>query len=126
MWRDEHRYSVQGPTMDGSAVDEHNREVFEEMLDILPQGAASIEGLLAADHRADLAAVTIPVLLLHGADDAFWNMAGSRWVAERLANARLVELPACGHCPHIEAADAFNEELLRFLAADTSRAANRP
>lgn len=28
-------YSVQGATMDGSAVDEHNREVFEEMLDIL-------------------------------------------------------------------------------------------
>jgi pimeloyl-ACP methyl ester carboxylesterase len=81
-------------------------------------GAASIEGLLAADHRADMAAVTIPVLFLHGAEDAFWNVAGSRWVAERLSNARLVELPACGHCPHIEAADIFNQELERFLAAD--------
>lgn len=88
-------------------------------------GAASIEGLLAADHRADMAAVTIPVLLVHGSDDTFWNVAGSRWVAERLATARLVELPACGHCPHIEAADAFNKELLRFLDAGASQAANR-
>ena len=85
-------------------------------------GAASLEGLLAADHRADLARVTMPVLFLHGADDAFWNVAGSRWVAQRLTDARLVELPACGHCPHIEAADAFNEELVSFIGAEAGRA----
>lgn len=84
-------------------------------------GAASLEGLLAADHRPAMARITMPVLFLHGADDAFWNVAGSRWVAQRLANARLVELPACGHCPHIEAADAFNGELVAFLGADAGK-----
>lgn len=55
-----------------------------------------------------------PSLVLHGTYDPI-PIAGSRELAQ-LLSAEFVELPV-GHCPHVEATDAFVRALDRFLAA---------
>lgn len=40
-----------------------------------------------------------------------------RAAAKAIPGARLVEIPDCGHLPHVEAPDAFHDALLRFLHA---------
>ncbi|GAA4548520.1 alpha/beta hydrolase [Pseudonocardia xishanensis] len=80
-------------------------------------GAASMQGLVDADHRADLAALDLPVLLLHGKNDPLFPIDGSHWVAERLKDARVVEFDSCGHAPHIEATGQLNAALVEFVDA---------
>ena len=53
-----------------------------------------------------------PSLVVHGTDDPI-PIAGSRELAD-LLHAGLVELPV-GHCPHVEATDAFVHALDQFL-----------
>ena len=53
-------------------------------------------------------------LVLHGTYDPI-PISGSRELAQ-LLNAEFIELPV-GHCPHVEATDAFVSALDRFLPA---------
>jgi pimeloyl-ACP methyl ester carboxylesterase len=53
-------------------------------------------------------------LVMHGIHDPI-PIAGSRELAQ-LLRAEIVELPV-GHCPHVEATDAFVRTLDRFLPA---------
>lgn len=71
--------------------------------------------MLNADLLADLPRVTRPVLQVVGADDPVFSARGARWVAERLADTRLVELADCGHYPMFEAPAAFDATLLDFV-----------
>lgn len=77
---------------------------------------ACYHSMLGADLIDDLPAVTIPVLQVIGEDDPVHSARGARWLAERLADARLVAIPACGHYPMFEAPAALDEHLLEFLA----------
>ncbi|MEU2243528.1 alpha/beta hydrolase [Streptomyces sp. NPDC018338] len=45
----------------------------------------------------DVAAVTVPVLLWHGLDDAFSPVGHTRWLAGRIPGAELVLVPDAGH-----------------------------
>jgi pimeloyl-ACP methyl ester carboxylesterase len=60
-----------------------------------------------------------PVLLLWGARDRTIPVAHGYAAANIMPQAHLEILPACFHRPQIEAPDAFNEQILRFLLADT-------
>ena len=42
---------------------------------------------------------------------------GARWLQQQLHDATLVEIPDCGHYPMLEAPDAFESALLKFIAA---------
>ena len=69
------------------------------------------------DLRPRLRSVPLPTphsLVLHGTHDPI-PIAGSKELAQ-LLNAEFVELPV-GHCPHVEATDAFVSALDRFLPA---------
>jgi pimeloyl-ACP methyl ester carboxylesterase len=74
----------------------------------------------AISDRPDLsvstAAADIPVLVVHGSDDAAIPVATGRDLAATIPGARLVELSDCGHCPPLEAPQRFAEELARFVA----------
>ena len=68
-----------------------------------------------ADLRAVLPIITVPTLLLYGAAD----VRAPRPVADALhagiPNSELVLLPEVGHMCHLEAPEAFNAEIRRFL-----------
>lgn len=59
--------------------------------------------------------VTLPTLILWGEEDRILPAAHAPAFKERLANARLELMPACGHLPHIEQKDAFVSSVTRFI-----------
>jgi len=55
-----------------------------------------------SDHRAALARLDVPTLLLWGADDRFVPATVGRTLASSMPAARYVELPGCRHLPALE------------------------
>jgi pimeloyl-ACP methyl ester carboxylesterase len=66
-------------------------------------------------HAARLGSLLFPVVQIVGANDPVTRPEGARWLQERLADARLVELTECGHYPLFEARDRFDEVLLEIV-----------
>ena len=80
--------------------------------------ALAARGVLAQrDARviASLPAIEAPTLVIVGADDAPF-LAGSEYMAARIPRARLAVLDGAGHASNIDQPEAFNRELLAFLA----------
>jgi len=69
-----------------------------------------------ADLRAQLAAIACPTLVISGARDPATPPEQGRELASGIAGARYVEL-AASHLSNLEAADAFNAELLSFVGS---------
>lgn len=76
---------------------------------------ATLDILSSADLRGMLQSVDRPVLLIHGAADTICPPGASRYMAERLPQAKLVELSGLGHAPFLSRPDAFNRFLSGFL-----------
>lgn len=83
-----------------------------------PAGSWSTEALQAGlsllrneDCRDLLPAITVPALLIHGAEDAVCPVGAAVEICGKLPRAKLVVLDACGHAPcltrHQETADAI-------------------
>ncbi len=68
------------------------------------------------DARTGLERVTMPVLVLVGADDRA-NRRLSRELAGQIPGAKLELIPGAGHAANLDAPDAFNEALRSFLDA---------
>jgi pimeloyl-ACP methyl ester carboxylesterase len=86
------------------------------MLEVRSAGTRPMLAAFAeADLRAVLPTITVPTLLLYGAADA----RAPRPVAEALhaaiPNSELVLLPEVGHVCNLEAPEALNAEMRRFL-----------
>jgi pimeloyl-ACP methyl ester carboxylesterase len=78
------------------------------------------------DIRAVLPSVRVPTLMFHPVDDQDVNIEEGRWMAARIPNARLMELPGADHVPYFQSADAVLAATEEFLtgappAADTDR-----
>lgn len=82
-----------------------------------PAGDRSLRDLARIDLRKELAQVEVPILSVHGSDDAFVPISGARAAVDTARNARLVVIDDCGHAPFLEARDRYLSELLEFLAA---------
>ncbi len=67
------------------------------------------------DLRDILRHITIPVLAIWGDADAVIPVAHSLEVKQAPRNSLQV-FASCGHCPHIERADAFNQLVVSFLS----------
>lgn len=67
--------------------------------------------------------VRCPVLLIWGDRDRMVTPQGARLVTEAIPHTTYVLLEGCGHCPQVEEPERFVEELIRFAAAPTARAA---
>ncbi|MBO1417572.1 alpha/beta fold hydrolase [Streptomyces sp. FH025] len=74
--------------------------------------------LLAArtDVREDLAALSVPTVVVSTVEDVLVQPSQHRLAAELIPGARLVELP-CGHLPMIEAVPQLRDVLLEFVKA---------
>src|SRR5438045_5121777 len=88
---------------------------------------AVLEMTLEIDVRDILPAIRIPTLILHRTGDRRIDVGGSRYMAERIPQARYVELPGSDHLVWIGDADAIVDEVEDFLtgtrhAAEPARA----
>ena len=75
---------------------------------------ACCEAVRDGDLRADLASMRTPTLVIGGTDDPAVPPDKCRAMADAIDGARFIELPSA-HLSNIEAAEAFNSAVLKFL-----------
>ena len=76
--------------------------------------AAFLQGVQGADHRALIAGIRAPTLLLCGECDTFAR-GGQETLADSIPGARLELYPRTGHALHWEEPARFVEDLLAFV-----------
>lgn len=79
---------------------------------------AQIEAILDAPDElaAELATLAVPVLVITGSQDSLTPVGDAEELAERIPGARLEVLAGAAHGLMVEAPNAFNDAVLRFLA----------
>lgn len=77
--------------------------------------ATNLRAQATVDIRPLLAAVRVPVLLLHRADDRSAHVDVSRYMADRIPDARLVELPGTDCVPYFEDPERILHEIEQFM-----------
>jgi len=66
-----------------------------------------------------LPSVKVPTLVIHRTDDVTVNVEGGRLLAERIPNAKFVELPGVDHLPMVgENSDRILDEMAQFLTGE--------
>jgi pimeloyl-ACP methyl ester carboxylesterase len=70
---------------------------------------------IGSDVRPALKAIRVPTLILQRRDDAYRDRRNATYLAERIAGARLVELPGVDHLPYVGDADAVVGEVEEFV-----------
>jgi pimeloyl-ACP methyl ester carboxylesterase len=85
-------------------------------MSVSPAGIAALIAMNAEiDIRHILPAIRVPTLLLHSPRDLAIEFGASRYMAERIPGARLVELPGPDHLPWLSDADVVLGEVEEFL-----------
>lgn len=64
--------------------------------------------------------ITVPILAVQGYDDAFGTLDQLHTLTELAPQTRRVELPDCGHAPHLERPDAVLDAIAAFLVRISS------
>jgi 3-oxoadipate enol-lactonase len=77
--------------------------------------AGACRALAQFDRRADMATIRNPTLVVVGLRDTATPPALSHELASGIPGATLVELPHCGHSPHIQDPDGFWQAIKPFL-----------
>jgi class 3 adenylate cyclase len=80
-----------------------------------PEAYDMIASLGPVDIRRLLGSVRVPTLLLHRTEDQWVDVGASRYMAERMPDARLVELPGDDHFPFLGDQDAVVVLAQEFL-----------
>jgi pimeloyl-ACP methyl ester carboxylesterase len=78
---------------------------------------ATAGGSRSAAYREAIAAITAPVLLIHGERDRLVPVSASRALARSLPAWDLVTLPDTGHVPQLEAPAQTADAILRWFAS---------
>jgi pimeloyl-ACP methyl ester carboxylesterase len=94
----------------------NHRAILEDTA--VPQALVAQQDALRAyqGSLSDLAALTMPALVLHGTEDPSVPVEWGRELAATLPDSRLVEYEGCGHNYLVEVGDAPTLEVLGFLA----------
>lgn len=87
------------------------------MLATSPEGAAAaLRGRAERpDYVAMLAGVTVPTLVVVGAEDEFTPLEEARLMHEQVPGSSLVVIDGAAHMPNLERPDEFDEALATFL-----------
>lgn len=81
-----------------------------------PAIAAALRGMAAReDFTSRLMTMSIPTLVLCGAEDVITPASEMRTMAASIPNAEYVEIPAAGHMAPLEAPAAVNQAVRKFL-----------
>jgi 3-oxoadipate enol-lactonase len=93
------------------------KRIRDMMLRTKPEGAAA--ALLGMAERDDqtalLAKITVPALILVGAEDAITPLADSQKMSQAIPGSRLVVIENAGHVSNLERTEQFNDAVLDFL-----------
>jgi pimeloyl-ACP methyl ester carboxylesterase len=111
------------------SYDQESRRAFAEYmrLSASPGAVAALERMnLDIDVRDVLPAVRAPTLVVTLTGDSDEIVQGSRYMAERIPGARLVEVEGQGHIPGPDSVDRFVAEIRSFLTAAISDEAPLP
>jgi pimeloyl-ACP methyl ester carboxylesterase len=98
-------------------VDYYRRCVSPAMMTALNRMNAEI------DVRPVLRTIRVPTLVIHGDADPVVPVEASRYMAQRIPGARLVELPRMQHLPDGADLERFYEEVERFLVSSSRASA---
>ena len=92
--------------------------VRDMMLQTKPEGAAAaLRGMAEREDQTELLPkITVPALILVGAEDAITPVADSEKMHQAIDNSRLVVLDHAGHVSNLERAQQFNDAVLHFLS----------
>jgi len=74
------------------------------------------------DQRESIGAISLPTLVLVGADDPSTPVAAAEFIHQRIAGSKLTVIPASQHLFNIEEPAQFNAALLGFLRGVTAAA----
>jgi class 3 adenylate cyclase len=81
-----------------------------------PAGARAQDAVTTrGDVRSVLPTINTPTLVLHRVDNAFLRIGHSRYLAENITGAKLVELPGRDHLPYVGDTDVVVDEIEEFL-----------
>ena len=84
-----------------------------------PGAAAALSRMnYEIDIRHILPAIRVPTLILHATGDLTTNVGASRYMAERIPEAKLVEFPSTDHLPWAADAEAIVDEIEEFLTGE--------
>ncbi len=72
------------------------------------------------DIRERLGELTMPVLVVHGSDDAATPLAGAQDVAKLVRDGRILILEEAGHAANLERPDEVNAAILEFAGSCTT------
>lgn len=75
-----------------------------------------LEACRAHDVSTRLAEIDVPTLVIHGDADPLVPVENGRFLAEQIADARLIVYEGVGHIPEVEVDVRFNADLIEFLA----------
>ena len=91
--------------------------VRDMMLQTKPEGAAAaLRGMAKREDQTGLLPkITVPTLILVGAEDAITPVADSEKMHHAIEGSRLVVLDHAGHVSNLERTQQFNDALLEFL-----------
>jgi DNA-binding CsgD family transcriptional regulator len=73
------------------------------------------------DVRDILPGVSVPTLVLHRTNEHWFDVGNGRYLATRIPNAKLVELPGIDHVPWVGDAEAVLREIEGFLVGAHAR-----
>ena len=106
-----------------------NRDVIERVREIIlentPDGAVAALGAMRErpDSTETLGGITVPTLVVGGAEDTISSPEVMGEMAARIPDARHVTLPGVGHLSSLEDPEGFNEALTGFLESARTPAA---
>jgi pimeloyl-ACP methyl ester carboxylesterase len=90
-----------------------------EQLSHSPGQSAALSAVIAElDVRDLLGAIRAPVLVLHNVDNQVVDVRHGRYLAENLADARLVELPGADHLFYVSPDETVADELEEFVTGE--------
>jgi pimeloyl-ACP methyl ester carboxylesterase len=90
-----------------------------ERLAVSPAGAKALARVTyETDASRTLSAVRVPTLILHRAGDQVARVTGARYVADRITNARYMELPGADHCPWVGDSGAVVDAIEEFFTGE--------
>ncbi|HEX6716243.1 MAG TPA: alpha/beta fold hydrolase [Pyrinomonadaceae bacterium] len=93
------------------------KRVRDMMLKTKPEGAAAVlRGMAERDDQTSLLVkISVPTLILVGAEDAITPVADSEKMSQAIPGSRLIVLENAGHVSNLERTEQFNQALLDFI-----------
>lgn len=83
----------------------------------VPGIVAALQAMAARpDSRPMLGGISVPTLIVVGADDTITPVADAEAMVEAIPGAELVIIPQAGHLSNLEQPEAFNQALRTFIA----------